>query len=235
MEKNTEDSINSSLEFSRSFWEGPNYKKLWASINERVPWHFQKRWALYSQLLGVYDSLADMDILDFGCGSGSEIYFLTQLGADFNRVKGIDINPYIIEEGKKLNPNIQIAHYSGEYIPFEDNSFDFCYSFLVFSSILSEDHRKFLAGELVRVTKPGGRIFYFDLKHVIASKEYKTPLDVRLFFPKQKMIIKDVPQYNRPSMGIRPLKGFKKYIAPLVDVFSYNPIHISSLVGPIEK
>jgi SAM-dependent methyltransferase len=235
MDKNFKDSIDKSLEFSKGFWEGPNYKSLWASVNDRVPWHFQKRWALYEQLDGVYESMSGLDILDFGCGNGSEIYFLLQLGADMQRIRGIDINENIIKEGKKINPTINIQPYSGESIPFSDNSFDFCYTFLVFSSILNSEHRKFLAQELIRVTKPGGRIFYFDLKHMVASHEHRKPLNMAELFPGLPMNTRDVPKYNRPSNGIRPLKGLKKYVAPFIDRLSYESHHISSLIGPVKK
>jgi len=236
MNDRIKDSINKSLQFSRNFWENPSHNFHFKSINESsIPWSFQKRWALYQQLLGIYDSLAGLDILDFGCGNGNEIPYLMQLGADIDRIKGIDINPNVIEQGKNNNPRYNITSYSGEAIPYADNSFDFSYSFLVFTSILSEEHRKFLASELIRVTKGGGYIFCFDLKYIVVKEEYRKSFDFKNIFFDQKLNIKDEPKYFKPSNGIRPLRGMKKLIKPFIDFLGYEAKHTSVLIGPIKK
>jgi SAM-dependent methyltransferase len=100
----------------------------------------------------------DMDVLDLGCGDGTTAIPAAKFGA---RVRGVDIAPNLVEAGKA-----RVAAEGLQNITFEegdatnlqgiaDNSFDLTVS--IFGAMFAP--RPFdVAREMVRVTRPGGRI-----------------------------------------------------------------------------
>ncbi len=97
--------------------------------------------------------------LDVGCGQGRFVTALGRLGAA--KAIGVDINEKGLEAGrnrrwfKELN-NVELMNSSALDLPFQDRYFDYviCSGVL----LLCPDPKKGF-DELVRVTKPGGRIF----------------------------------------------------------------------------
>jgi ubiquinone/menaquinone biosynthesis C-methylase UbiE len=96
--------------------------------------------------------------LDLGCGDGTTAVPLAQLGAD---VVGIDIARNLVEAGKKRAAEaglLQLEFQEGDarnLQEVDDQSFDMTLSF--FGAMFAPDPFA-VAREMVRVTKPGGRI-----------------------------------------------------------------------------
>ncbi|MFY9493283.1 MAG: class I SAM-dependent methyltransferase [Minisyncoccia bacterium] len=97
--------------------------------------------------------------LDVGCGQGRFVVALGRLGAA--RVIGVDVNEAGLEAGRnrkwaKELSNIELMNSSAGDLPFLDNYFDYviCSGVLL---LMPEPKKGF--DELVRVAKPGGRIF----------------------------------------------------------------------------
>jgi len=86
--------------------------------------------------------------------------WLARRTAGANRITGIDINPYLLREAGALarqegaQDTIEFRDGNAESLPFTDNSFDVVMSVTV---IEEADADRMLA-EMVRVTKPGGRV-----------------------------------------------------------------------------
>lgn len=99
-------------------------------------------------------------VLDVGCGSGVVDRWLAQWTKGQNPILGIDINDYLLQEARALAQSAGVEHIvhfapgNAEAIPFPANHFDVVISTTVLEEV---DADKALA-ELVRVTKPGGRI-----------------------------------------------------------------------------
>ena len=99
-------------------------------------------------------------ILEVGCGTGVLDRWLARRTAGANRITGIDINPYLLREAGALarqegvQDTIEFRDGNAESLPFTDNSFDVVMSVTV---IEEADADRMLA-EMVRVTKPGGRV-----------------------------------------------------------------------------
>jgi tellurite methyltransferase len=105
----------------------------------------------------------DMRVLDAGCGSGRNLTYLLQAGAE---VYGVDRNESAIErareQAQRLAPDLTADHFQVadlEALPFEGQSFDavLCSAVLHFAP----DERSFLRqlDELWRVLRPGGVLF----------------------------------------------------------------------------
>jgi len=97
--------------------------------------------------------------LDVGCGQGRFVVALGRLGAA--KAIGVDINEMGLESGRnrqwaKELSNIEFLRASAGDLPFTDKYFDYviCSGVL----LLMDDPKKGFA-ELVRVVKPGGRLF----------------------------------------------------------------------------
>jgi SAM-dependent methyltransferase len=99
-------------------------------------------------------------VLEVGCGSGVLDRWLTRRTAGAHRITGLDINPYLLREAKALarqeglESSIEFRDGNAESLPFSDNSFDVAMSVTVIEEV---DADRMLA-EMVRVTKPGGRV-----------------------------------------------------------------------------
>jgi ubiquinone/menaquinone biosynthesis C-methylase UbiE len=99
-------------------------------------------------------------VLDVGCGSGVLARWLAKETRGANRVTGVDINPYLLEEavslakGEGLEHLIEFHEGSAEALPLPDDGFDATLSV----TVLEEGNADLMLEEIVRVTQPGGRV-----------------------------------------------------------------------------
>lgn len=99
-------------------------------------------------------------ILDVGCGSGAHDRYLAQLTGGRNPITAVDHSPYMIKEAKGIARTAGIEgaidFHEGDAVAlsFHDNSFDVVMSVTVMEEVNAEK----MVGQLVRVTKPGGKI-----------------------------------------------------------------------------
>ena len=102
--------------------------------------------------------------LDVGCGHGADVVELAQrLGAGGHAI-GIDASEAMITEAKRRTSTtdhavaFQVA--DALALPFEDNTFDICRTETVLQHLDEPEHA---VTEMVRVTRPGGRIGALEL------------------------------------------------------------------------
>ncbi|MBI5087170.1 MAG: methyltransferase domain-containing protein [Acidobacteria bacterium] len=109
-------------------------------------------------LVGSLGVTPPLRALDLGCGDGTTALPLAQLGAD---VTGIDIASNLVEAGKRRAADARLERlrfHEGDACNLEgvgDDSFDLTLS--VFGAMFAPKPFD-VAKEMVRVTKPGGRI-----------------------------------------------------------------------------
>src|ERR1041385_1960009 len=132
---------------NKALWEKGDFTRIAHTMRESGEALVQK--------LGITKG---MKVLDLGCGDGTTAVPEAKLGAD---VTGIDITAYLLEAGKKraqelglTNLKFQEGDASNlENVP--DKSFDLVVS--IFGAMFAPKPFD-VAREMVRVTKPGGRI-----------------------------------------------------------------------------
>jgi ubiquinone/menaquinone biosynthesis C-methylase UbiE len=100
-------------------------------------------------------------VLEVGCGSGVVIREAARRSSGANRFVALDINPYLLREAAGLarqagltTDSIEFQQGNAEALPLPSNSVDVAVS----CTVQEEGDADSMLAELVRVTKPGGRI-----------------------------------------------------------------------------
>lgn len=103
--------------------------------------------------------------LEVGCGLGSELAWLVELGASPSGLVGIDLLPDRIAAARYAYPQIAFQSGNAERLAFPDATFDLVMAFTVFSSILDSTMSSNVASEVTRVMKPGGALLWYDFRY----------------------------------------------------------------------
>jgi SAM-dependent methyltransferase len=99
-------------------------------------------------------------VLDAGCGSGVIARWLAQQTQRAHPITAVDVNRYLLREAGNLvrgdgwHDVITLREGNAEALPFGENSFDVALSV----TVMEEGDADRMLTELVRVTRPGGRI-----------------------------------------------------------------------------
>src|SRR5690348_13644891 len=139
--------MSTTINPNKALWEKGDFTRIAASMRESGE-------ALVTTL-GITDGL---DVLDLGCGDGTTALPAARLGAN---VLGVDIASNLVEAGNARAQSLGLTNCrfqegdASDLGELEDNSFDLVVS--IFGAMFAP--RPFdVAKEIVRVTRPGGRI-----------------------------------------------------------------------------
>ena len=97
--------------------------------------------------------------LDVGCGTGIYSAWLVSRGLE---VTGVDHDAVMLAAARRNAPQVAFLEVDATALPFADSEFDLVLVVTLFC-FLDERQRHAAAAELVRVTKPGGRIVIGEL------------------------------------------------------------------------
>jgi len=97
--------------------------------------------------------------LDAGCGTGTYAAWLAGVGLD---VTGLDRDPRMLAAARLKAPGAAFAEGDVASLPFADGEFDLALAVTVFC-FLRDAEREAAARELLRVTRPGGRVVIGEL------------------------------------------------------------------------
>jgi SAM-dependent methyltransferase len=106
--------------------------------------------------------LADIRVLDVGCGNGRSTRVYLDFGIRPEQLTGIDLRPAAVDMARRSHPGIRFLAYDGITLPLEAESVDWVSVCTVMSSIPGIERRRYLADEIVRVLAPGGNVFCWD-------------------------------------------------------------------------
>lgn len=121
-------------------------------------------------------------ILDAGCGTGRNFQYYNEKAM----VIGIDISSKMLEVAKKRayesNAKIEVLKGDLRNLKFKDNSFDNAMASFVLC-VIPERYEKKALEELVRVTKPGGKLYF--LEYVYSKDVFRRfMMKITSFIPK---------------------------------------------------
>jgi ubiquinone/menaquinone biosynthesis C-methylase UbiE len=210
-----------------------SYARLYSSFAPSNLLTIQNREWIVADLLrrsGLW-SLADLDILDVGCGSGAELRRMTTTGADPARCVGIDLMADRIERARQILPAARFVVGSAHQLPFPDASFDLVSQFVVFSSIVHHPMRQAIAREMIRVLRPDGRILWYDMRSVKPAANL-VPIDLdelKALFPGCSMAVRSATLAWRPSHFLAPKS---RVAAILMEALPPARSHYVALIRP---
>lgn len=180
-------------EYERRGREIPPDRYSWIHAAER--YRYTRLWSSCIEALASAGSfpLNGKTVLDIGCGPGRWLAEFCQWGADPASLAGVDLLEDRIRAAKRLIPNADIRLGDASRLPWQDEAFDVVTQFTVLSSILDAGMRRRVAGEMVRLLKPGGVALSYDL----AIDSYRNPhvtgisaAELRELFPNCKLTIR---------------------------------------------
>ena len=118
-------------------------------------------------LIAAAEVLPGERVLEVGCGTGVLCRWLAGQTGQKNPIVGMDVNTFFLREAAEiarregLEDVVSFREGSAEALPFEDNSFDVAFS----STVIQRVNADLMLPEMVRVTKPGGRIAVLGHAH----------------------------------------------------------------------
>ena len=131
-------------------------------ILDQVGAHWQVAGTLLARTLGT--ELADVRVLDVGCGSGGFLRQLVNWGANPALLAGTEYQQERLDSARRRSAP-GIYWHLGDLDGFPDASVDLACANTVFSSILEAQARARLASEMWRVVAPGGWCMVFDFRY----------------------------------------------------------------------
>lgn len=173
--------------------------------------------------------LDQMRVLDIGCGVGRSTRALLEFGFSPENLVGVDILKDVIDNAKKLNPGIKFVFIETLDDFYRLGDFDLCCQCTVFSSIKDQGERRTLAETMTASLNEDGYIFWWDRRHAndFAGGDVLLP---EKYFQGLKLLYKaEVPLKWEPRRCIRPLRGLRRFIVPLVDRIGYPATHVAAL------
>ena len=146
----------------------------------------QRDWAIARLLRrnGVR-SLAGLDILEVGCGSGGILERLVGLGAEERRLTGLDLSEARIDDARRRLPGADLRVGSAHALPFPAASFDIVAQFTLFSSVVDPAVREAIAREMQRVLRPAGHVLWYEAHRARPTPDFVPVPDseLRALFP----------------------------------------------------
>lgn len=109
---------------------------------------------------------SDAHILDVGGGNGAGITRLIEFGFKPERLAMIEIQKGRVNDARRKVPSaVELVEGDASSMPFESGRFDVVTSSTMFIAITDSNVSKAIAQEMLRVTKPGGRLLIFDWRY----------------------------------------------------------------------
>ncbi len=139
----------------------------WDKEGQQLPTNFDRRfegvhgrrWNALELALLRFDELPEHSrCLEVGCGTGRFILDLSDRG---HEAHGLDPSADMVEIARNKTQgrdNVYLRRGEGESLPFDDNSFDFVFAVRVTRHTPSREYCLRMVDEMIRVTRPGGRI-----------------------------------------------------------------------------
>lgn len=101
--------------------------------------------------------------LEIGYGRLGWLSDLISWGIDERNLHGIELNAERAACAQQALPVADLRIGDATNLPWEDETFDFTVMSTVFSSVLSDEIRLLIAGEIRRVLRSGGVLIWYDL------------------------------------------------------------------------
>ncbi|HQF61055.1 MAG TPA: class I SAM-dependent methyltransferase [Anaerolineaceae bacterium] len=109
-----------------------------------------------------FQSFCGQRILEIGCGGGGVLLEYLSIGAEPERLFGVDLLPDRLFEAHNKLPLSCLSCTDGQDLPFPAKTFDLVLQYTAFSSVLDDQIKRRMASDMLRVLKPDGLIVWYD-------------------------------------------------------------------------
>jgi len=155
--------------------------------------------------------LAELAVLEVGCGHGDNLLELLRLGFDPARLVGNELLPDRATAARlRLPAATRLLEGDATQLALADGGFDIVYASTVFSSILDDAFQQHLAAAMWRWVRPGGAVLWYDftLDNPRNTDVRAMPLSrVRALFPAARIDARRVtlaPPIGRHVVRLHP-------------------------------
>ncbi len=172
-------------------------------------------------------------LLEVGCGNGSELAQLIQMGVQPECCTGIELLPDRYENAKRiLPPACDIRLGDACETNLESGDFDVVFASTVFTSVLDDDVQAALAKEMWRLVGPGGAVLWYDFV-------YNNPRNPDVRGVPRSRVLELFPQaaakFRRVTLA-PPIGRRLNWLGPIgYRVFNTIPFLRTHLVGWLRK
>jgi len=166
--------------------------------------------------------LSNKEILDVGCGNGAWLRTIIEWGGEPDKLHGVDLLESRIDEAKKRSPHVDYSLSNGCVLPFPDKSMDMICAHTVFSSILDQGARDYLAMEMIRVLRSGGLLLIYDFC-------FKNPANDNVVKIDRKEVSRLFPKINFETKSLTLAPPIQRRLAPFSPLFA----HLVEVLFPI--
>jgi len=178
--------------------------------------------------------LQERRIIDIGCGVGTWLLDFIQWGADPANLAGVDLMPARVERARQRVSQADLRIADASNLPWPDESFDLVSQFTVFTSILDPALKRAVAGEMLRVLKPGGAILWFDFRiNNPANPQVRgiRAREIRSLFPGCEVDL--APALLAPPLS-RRIAGWSRPLVELLHTLPFLRTHYAGLIRKVQ-
>jgi ubiquinone/menaquinone biosynthesis C-methylase UbiE len=126
---------------------------------------FAQEAALVRALQSIRPNHEAARVLDVGCGTGETLLTFLRLGFAPGNLFGIDFQEGRVARARENCPSIHFEYGDATKLEFASESFDLVHETTVFIHSVDDELSRKIAGEMVRVAKPGAHIFLCDWRY----------------------------------------------------------------------
>lgn len=140
----------------------------YSMLNPAVWQASQERQRALLRFLSRYSSksLADLHVLEVGCGSGANLLELLRIGFSAANLVGNELLPERLKVARLNLPQAtRLLGGDASQLPFDRSSFDIVYQSTVFSSLLDDGFQSQLARKMWAWLRPGGAVLWYDFTY----------------------------------------------------------------------
>ncbi len=124
-------------------------------------------------------------VLEVGCGIGDGLPDFLFHGLKPAQLHGSELIPGRVAQARGKFPQLPFTCADGRQLPYRDGCFDVVCQYTVLSSVLDDGIKEAIARDMIRVTRPGGVIVWYDfwLNPVNPQTKGIRKAEIRRLFP----------------------------------------------------
>ena len=169
----------------REYAGSDRYRKRWAPTPGQR-YMLDRRWAVTADLLSrIPIDRAGARVLDLGASLGDEVHRFVDLGFRPESLVCLDLILRSVAGGRRAHPAVPFLSADAARLPFRDGQFDLVNQSVMASSVLDPGQRASIAAEMLRVTRRGGVVVWYDVRYPNPFNRMTRPIthrDLRRWF-----------------------------------------------------